>query len=280
MQIDAHVHFWEPRQGYDIGIMRKIGALDAAFTSADLRPLTTAVGIDAVVLVQASETVTETLHLLQLSEHDPLVAAVVGWADVEAGDFDHYLDRFQQYPKFRGIRALPAWMPDNRWLVQPSVKAGLRKLVARGLCLDLLINTVNLPSLLQLLVEIPELNVVINHGSRPSVMTGEVEPWTSLMRAVAETTEADVKLSGLIERAGVDWTKQSLEPFVTVLLDAFGPSRIQFASNWPVCTIMGTYAGWRMVVSELLDDLGVTKQERSKIFGGTAVSRYCLHAAN
>ena len=278
MQIDAHVHFWEPGQGCDIGIMRKIGALDAAFASADLRPLTTAAGIDAVVLVQASETVAETLRLLRLSEHDPLVAAVVGWADVKADDFDDQLDRFQQYPKFRGIRALPAWMPDNRWLVQPSVKAGLRKLVARGLCLDLLINTVNLPSLLQLLVEMPELNVVINHGARPPVMTGEVEPWTSLMRAVAETTEADVKLSGLIERAGVDWTKESLAPFVTVLLDAYGPSRILFASNWPVCTIMGTYTGWRVVVSEILDDLGVSDQERRAIFGGTAVSRYCLQA--
>ena len=280
MQVDAHVHFWKPGQGYDIGIMRKIGALDSAFTSADLRPLTAAAGFDAVVLVQASETVAETLNLLRLSEDDPLIAAVVGWADVAGDDIGDHLDRFQRYPKFRGIRALPAWMPDNRWLVQPSVKAGLRELVARGLCLDLLINTVNLPSLLQLLVEIPELDVVINHGSRPPVMTGELEPWSSLMRAVAESTEADVKLSGLIERAGVDWTKESLEPFVTVLLDAFGPSRIQFASNWPVCTIMGTYAGWRLVVRELLDEMGVSDQEQAQIFGGTAVSRYCLQAAN
>ena len=280
MLVDAHVHFWDPGLEHDIGIMRKIGALDAAFASADLRPLTTATGIDAVVLVQASETVAETLNLLRLSEHDPLVAAVVGWADVAAEDFDDQLDRFEQYPKFRGIRALPAWMPDNRWLVQPSVKAGLRKLAARSLCLDLLINTVNLPSLLQLLVEIPELNAVINHGSRPPVMTREVEPWTSLMRAVAEATEADVKLSGLIERAGVDWTKESLAPFVTVLLDAFGPSRILFASNWPVCTIMGTYTGWHLVVNEILDDLGVSDQERRAIFGGTAVSRYCLQAVD
>ena len=277
MQIDAHVHFWKQSQGYDIKPMRKIGALSTDFTSADLRPLTAAAGIDAVVLVQASTTLDETLNLLRTSEHDRLVAGVVGWADLESEDLDKQLDQFQQFPKFCGIRALPAWSLDDQWLVQPTIKTGLRTLVDRELCLDLLINVVNLPSLLKLLIEIPELNVVINHGSRPPVMTGDIEPWANLMSAVGETTNAVVKLSGLIERAGVDWTKESLKPFVATLLDTFGSSRMLFASNWPVCTIMGTYAGWWETATEILNDLGISEQERKEIFGSTAISHYRLH---
>ena len=108
-------------------------------------------------------------------------------------------------------------------------------------------------------------------------MTGDIEPWANLMGAVADTTNAVVKLSGLIERAGVDWTKESLKPFVATLLDTFGSTRMLFASNWPVCTIMGTYAGWWEAVTEILNDLGISEQERKEIFGSTAISYYRLH---
>jgi L-fuconolactonase len=127
-----------------------------------------------------------------------------------------------------------------------------------------------------LLLEIPELTAIINHGGRPSVMTGELEPWASDMRAIATDTDAYCKVSGLVERAGQEWTTESVRPWVEALLEAFGPQRLIFASNWPVMTIMSSYIGWWEALNSILDTVGASSAERQALLGGTAAKIYGL----
>ena len=126
----------------------------------------------------------------------------------------------------------------------------------------------------QLLERLPQLRVVLNHCGRPDTMTGLLEPWASDLKAFARATSATIKLSGLIERAGIEWTKESLRPYVETVIDAFGPSRVMFASNWPVLEIGGTYEGWVGVLRAILDDMGLAEADRVAILAGTACRAY------
>ena len=122
--------------------------------------------------------------------------------------------------------------------------------------------------------ELPELRLVLNHGGRPAVMTGVLEPWRTEIIAFAKETSAVVKCSGLVERAGVEWTKASVKPYVASLLEAFGTRRTMFATNWPVSTISSTYDLWVNTLVEILDDLGLSRDEKDDVMWRTASRHY------
>ena len=122
--------------------------------------------------------------------------------------------------------------------------------------------------------EFPDLRVVLNHGGRPAVMTGILEPWRSEIHAFARETSAVVKCSGLVERAGVEWSKESVKPYVAELIAAFGSKRVMFATNWPVSTISSTYDLWVNTLAQILDELGLSADEKDDIMWRTAARHY------
>lgn len=280
MKIDAHVHFWREKSSDKIWIREKISALQRPFTPEDLKPLMAATGIEGVILVQAAPEEAETRYFLEIAEREAFALGVVGWVNLVESDesINATLDEFLAHAMFKGVRNQPPGKGgfDAEWLIDPRVKRGYRKLAERGVPCDLLVTCRQLVETRELLLEIPELTAIINHGGRPSVMTGELEPWASEMRAIATDTAAYCKVSGLVERAGQEWTPESVRPWVEVLLDAFGPQRLVFASNWPVMTIMGSYVGWWETFNSILDTVGVSSAERHALLGGTAAQVYGL----
>ncbi|MFI4988916.1 MAG: amidohydrolase family protein [Alphaproteobacteria bacterium] len=276
MTIDAHVHIWAEGCGYEVWLRRKIAGIDRDFTIADLMAASSPAGISGVVLVHATEEPAETELLIELAEREPFVRAVVGWADVAAGDLGHRLDRYMRSRKFRGLRAMPAFAGDAGWLARPAVREGLAELTRRGLTLDLLATPVQLPEVLRLAHALPELKIMLNHCGRPLTATGMLEPWATALRALAWSTPVYCKLSSLAERAGMDWRVESLAPYVDVVLDAFGPERLAFGSNWPVVNIAASYGGWWQALAEMLARHPLTPEARAAIFGGTAAAFYGL----
>jgi L-fuconolactonase len=137
-----------------------------------------------------------------------------------------------------------------------------------------LVRVEDLPRARVFLRAFPGLRVVLNHGGRPAVMTGQLEPWATEIRAFARETAAVVKCSGLVERAGVEWSRASVRPYVETLLDAFGPERTMFATNWPVSTISSRYDLWVDTLAGILDDAGMAAGDRDAIMGGTAARHY------
>lgn len=278
MKIDAHVHFWGVKFPEKVWIRKKIAALQRDFAPDDLRPLMREAGVEGVVLVQAAPDYQETDYFLEIAASEDFVRGVVGWVNLEEDEdtLEASLERYRKNPKFKAVRNHPPREFDVKWLRDSKVKRGYRKLIERSIPCDLMVTCRQLRETRELLLELVDLSAIINHGGRPFVMTGEVEPWASEMRAIARDTNAYCKLSGLVERAGQEWTTDSVQPWVETLLEAFGPNRLMFASNWPVMTIMATYAGWWETLADVLDRIGASVQDRDALLGATAAKAYRL----
>lgn len=280
--IDAHVHVWRLADWQGHGFVHKIGALERDFTRDQLFGHCKAGQIDQAILVQAAANKAETHRLLTSSRDDPFIAGVIGWVDLETDldKLDATLDELQQYHKLIGIRAMPPQTFGASWLQDNKVRAGFRRLNERGLVIDLLVSCHELNLVRDLLDAVPDLRVVLNHGGRPLVMTKILQPWAQEIAELASNSRIFCKLSGLIERAGVEWTPATLEPWISALIDTFGCRRLMFASNWPVLETMGTYSGWWDALINTIEALGVSDIERSALLGGTARRAYALDAKN
>jgi L-fuconolactonase len=276
MFIDSHVHFWRLDRNHPIGINRAIAGLSHDFLPDDLTPQCRPLGVSRVVLVQAAPSLAETRDLLDLARHDDLIAGVVGWVDLEAGDVSGALDSLRDPPKLAGIRALPAEIPVPHWLARPAVRRGLRALAEADLACDLLVGSHQLAESLEVLEAIPDLRANINHCGRPVIVCREWEPWATTMREIAQRTRTVCKLSGLIERGGFQWSVEDLKPYVGHLLSCFGADRLMFASNWPVLNLTGTYRRWWDGIHLVLEGLGISDADRLAIFRGTATRCYRL----
>ncbi|MEO7158501.1 MAG: amidohydrolase family protein [Vicinamibacterales bacterium] len=272
--VDSHIHLWRRADGDDIWVASKIGGLARDFTVCDWRAHADAGGVGGAILVQAAHSLAETERALALAAREPRIVGVVGWADLFADSLAEDVARLKAHPRLVGIRPLPPGTFGAGWLGDARSRRGLAILGAAGVTVDVLIKWSGLAQARELLAGLPELKIVLNHCGRPDTMTGLVEPWASDLKAFARATTATIKLSGLIERAGIEWTPQSLKPYIATVIDAFGPTRVMFATNWPVLEIGGTYEAWVEVVKTTLADLGLSAGERDEIFSGTACRAY------
>ena len=276
MTVDSHIHLWREADGYEVWIRRKIAGIDRDFTPDDLRRAAAGTALSAAVLVHATEDPAETPRLLRLAGAEPLIAAVIGWADLADPELPRRLEGWMAASaKFRGLRAMPAFGEADR-LLQPTALANLRELARRGLVLDLLAAPAQLPLLPRMKQAAPDLPVMLNHCGRPLTATGDTAGWDEALREVARGTDACCKLSSLAERAGMDWTVARLQPYLDVVLDAFGPRRLAFGSNWPVVNIAASYAGWRDALQAMLAAHRLSDADRAAVFGGTAARFYRL----
>lgn len=275
MWIDAHQHFWQLRRD-DYGWLtaKSHPAIYRDFMPNDLAPLIAAAGIERTVLVQAAPTVGETDFLLELASTTPFVAGVVGWADLEAADAAKVIQTLAARPGLLGLRPMLQDLDDDAWILRPSVAAALDAIEAASLTLDALIATRHLPYVARLLKARPTLRVVIDHGAKPEIAAGELVAWKEGVVAIARDTKACCKLSGLVTEAGPRWRVDDLRPFVDVLLEAFGPARLMWGSDWPVVNEAGGYAAWRSAAEALIESCSV--DERDEILGGTARRFYGL----
>jgi L-fuconolactonase len=273
MRVDAHQHFWRPSRG-DYGWLTPQAhpAICRKFLPADLEPLLEDAGIQRTVLVQAAPTAAETDYLLGLAAETPFVAGVVGWADLEASDAVARIEAMAANRKLLGLRPMLQDLDDDAWILRPRVAPALEAMQAAGLRFDALVTPRHLPHLAQLLAARPELKVVIDHGAKPDVAGGGSSDWATQMRDIAADTGAHCKLSGLVTEAGGRWSEETLKPYVEVLLEAFGPARLMWGSDWPVVNEAGGYAAWHSAAATLTE--GCSQDERDMIFGGAAQAFY------
>jgi len=277
MRIDAHQHFWRLSRG-DYGWLNP-GAHPAIFRDFgpdDLSPLLAEAAVERTVLVQAAPTAEETAFLLELAAATPFVAGVVGWADLDQPDAPRQIEFLAKSPNLRGLRPMLQDLPDDAWIARPTVAPALDAIEATGLRFDALVKARHLPHLAKTLVGRPDLTVVIDHGGKPDIASGELAPWAAAIRSIAKDTRAVCKLSGLVTEASRDWREEDLRPYVDVLLDAFGPSRLLWGSDWPVVNEAGGYVAWWSAAQALTEHC--SSDERELIFGGAAARFYGLSA--
>ncbi len=275
LRIDAHQHFWHPARG-DYGWMPKGDpVLDRPYGPADLRPALAAGSIDRTVLVQAAPSAAETEYLLGIADATPEVAAVVGWVDFERSGSRADLERLALHPAFRGVRPMIQDIPDPDWMLGAGVAWAFRELAALGLTFDALGFPRHLANFHTLLTRHPDLEVVIDHCMKPDIAGHTPERfrhWADGMTLLARDTGAFCKLSGLVTEAGADWTIDDLRPYARHVLDVFGPERVMWGSDWPVCRLRAEYGDWLAAAEDLVGDCSAA--DRARIFGGTAAAFY------
>jgi L-fuconolactonase len=249
--------------------------LNRTFTLDDLTPLSSAAGIDASVLVQTITVSAETPEFLALADGSPLVQAVTGWTDLTASDVTETLQALREGHGGRwlkGIRHQVQGEPDPNWLVRADVLRGLNAVGEAGLVYELLTYPHQLPAAIEAARKLPGTSFVLDHCSKPPITTGELEPWATRLRELAALPNVTCKLSGLVTEASKDWTVHDLRPYVDTVLDAFGPERLMFGSDWPVCLLHASYAQVVAATEELLDGLSETEQDA--VWGDTAARVY------
>jgi L-fuconolactonase len=270
MIIDAHQHFWDLKvfdQDWTSGPIRR------TFLPKHLAPLLRKAGVDRSIVVQTKHDLRENDWALGLEA--PFVAGVVGWIDLASADVERQLLDFRRHPKAVGVRHIVQDEPDDDWVVRPDVLRGLRVLARHGVPFDLLTYVRQLHHAVTIARKIPGLRIVIDHLSKPRVKEGKILGWIDDLRAAAAFPNVHCKLSSLVTQA--DWTRWSaaeLRPYVNVALDLFGPERLMFGSDWPVCLLASSYQDWIDALRDLLSPLSAP--ERARIFGGTAKAFYRL----
>lgn len=273
--VDAHHHVWSLARGDYGWLTPALAPIYRDFTLVDMEPLSEAAGVTTTVLVQAAPTVAETRFLLQVAQDSGgVVKGVVGWVDLAAADAIQTLTRLTRNPLLKSIRPMLQDLPDPAWILRADVGRTLAALPRLGLRFDALVKPAQLPALLPMLDQHPDLAVVIDHGAKPDIAGSTWEPWACSIRAAAANPRVRCKLSGLATEAGPDWTIDRLRPYFDHLLECFGAQRLMWGSDWPVVNLSGSYQRWYAATVALL--AGLTPQERAAIMGGTARKFYGL----
>jgi L-fuconolactonase len=273
---DAHHHFWRIGK-YDYPWIEPAGVLDRDFGSDELAPLLVRHGMARSILVQTIGSLDETRWFLDLAERHSWIAGVVGWIDLADVDVGNTLDDLiaRHGRRLVGVRHNLHDEADDRWILRDDVGRGLTEVSARGLAYDLLIRPRHLPVVLELIGRQPELRIVIDHAAKPAIAQNRFDDWAAPLAAVAKHEQVFCKLSGLITEADHRlWQPTDLRPYVEQVLAVFGPARVMFGSDWPVCLLAGSYERVVSAVEQNIEQLSASEQ--AQIFGRTAAEFYKL----
>jgi L-fuconolactonase len=279
-RIDAHHHLWRYNPDEFGWINEQMGVLRRDFLPHHLKPLIDRAGIAGAIAVQARQTLKETNWLLNSAEAAALgnttwMKGVVGWAPMAAPDFPETLAGLRKHSKLKGLRHIIQDEPDDQFILRPAFSRGIRALRDTGLVYDILIQARHLPQTVRFVDMHSDQSFVLDHCAKPPIATGQIEPWSTHMRELAKRPNVCCKLSGLVTEADWQrWTPATLEPYWRLVLDAFGPSRLLFGSDWPVGLLASSYQRWVDTVTEWIAPL--SESERNAIWGGTASRIYSL----
>lgn len=277
--IDAHQHFWELRQPFDYEWLETPGLepIRRDFLPADLSDRIRDVGVDRTIFVQTQHNLDENRWVLGLADQDDFIAGVVGWVDLASGECESQLLEFKAHPKFVGIRHVTQDEPDDDFIIREDVVRGLRVLEKHNVPFDLLFYVKHLKHAARLALSLPNLPMVIDHLAKPDIADGKMDGWRENLQTAARHENVYCKLSGLVTEADWnEWKPADLRPYVETALDAFGPARCMFGSDWPVCELAASYRQVHDALREILGQLGASEIEQ--IFGGTARRFYQLNS--
>lgn len=270
--IDAHQHFWRMDRGDYGWLDEATPSLQRDYLPADLAPMLRRYGVRHTVLVQAAPTFAETEFLLELAAGHDFIAGVVGWLDLESEDFGEQLAALKRRPKFVGLRPMLQDIADERWILRPRVLAALEHIRSADLALDILSTPRQLPPVIEALEKVSGLRAVLDHISKPSIATGEIEAWQRDIARLAALPDVYCKISGLITEADhAAWSIADLAAPVAHVAGTFGAERLMWGSDWPVCRLAGEYgdvlaAAMLALPPELSRDEGVFGRNAARFY--------------
>ncbi|MEO1010071.1 MAG: amidohydrolase family protein [Bacteroidota bacterium] len=275
MTIDAHQHFWKYQPQKHQWIDDTMSVIRRDFMPLDLEKVYTFNDIDGCVAVQADQTLEENDFLLQLSEENPFIKGVVGWVDLRADNIDEMLEEYTRHQKMKGFRHVVQGEKDHNFLLRTDFLRGISFLEKYEYTYDILIFPHQLGATLEFVKRFPHQKFVVDHIAKPYIKEGFYEGWATLMKEIGKCKNVYCKLSGMITEADYgSWTSAQIRPYMDLVLNTFGPDRLMFGSDWPVCLVAGTYAQVKELTTDFIS--GLSPDEQASIMGQNAVQFYDL----
>ena len=278
MIVDAHHHFWDPATADYPWLTDELSVIRRRFTPDDLAPLLEDAQVDGTVLVQTRSSLEETREFLATAAQTPFIRGVVGWVDLTDPGIADVLAELRAAPggdRLVGIRHQVHDEPDPDWLARADVRRGIAAVARADLVYDLLIRSRELPAARSLVASMPDARFVVDHLAKPPIRDGSVDAWSDLVGQWHGSPNAAWKLSGLVTEADWQhWTRADLAPVVDHALATFGPERLIFGSDWPVCLLAAPYRTVIETARALTG--GLSRRERAGIFGENARRIYRL----
>ena len=275
MTIDSHQHYWKYEPEKHSWINDEMSVIRRDFLPADLKKIYEENGIDGCVAVQADQTLAETDFLLGLANENEFIKGVVAWADLRSPDIDSVLEQYHSEVKLKGWRHIVQGETDHNFLMRPDFLKGISYLEKYGYVYDILIFPHQLGTTLEFVRQFPHQKFVIDHIAKPYIKDGFFDGWAVLMHEIAKHQNVHCKLSGMITEADYKtWTPQQIVPYMDWVLKSFGPERIMYGSDWPVCLVAGSYAQVKKLVADFISTL--SGEEQKAIMGGNAIKFYSL----
>ncbi|QZT36667.1 amidohydrolase family protein [Halosquirtibacter xylanolyticus] len=274
-RIDSHQHFWKYDTQKHAWISDEMSILKKDYFPADLKPCLEAIEFDGCVAVQADQSEDETKFLIALSETDRFVRGVVGWVDFRAEDIEERLAYYKNYPVVKGFRHVVQDEPDDAFLLGDDFMRGIALLEKYGYTYDILILEKHLKVAEKFITAFPNQPFVIDHIAKPNIKEKSIDTWKADMQAIAKHKNVYCKLSGMVTEADwSNWNDDDLIPYIDATIETFGADRVMIGSDWPVCTLGGSYQRVMGVVMDRINLLSETDQEA--ILGGNAIKFYNL----
>jgi L-fuconolactonase len=274
-RIDAHQHFWQFDPVRDAWITDDMAVIQRDFLPADLAPVLQEHGLDGCVAVQASQSEAETNWLLALAGEHDFIKGVVGWVDLRAENLHERLAHYSHFEKLKGFRHVLQGETDRALMLRPEFRRGVAALYQHGFTYDLLVLPDQLGFAAELAGAFPTQPFVLDHLAKPLIKAGRIEPWRRDLQALAAHENVLCKVSGMVTEANWQhWQPADFRPYLDVVFDAFGPNRVMFGSDWPVCNVAGHYGRMHALVADYITQL--TPAEQARFWGDTATAFYQL----
>jgi L-fuconolactonase len=274
-RIDAHHHLWRYVPAEYPWMTDGMEVLRRDFLLEDLKAVTALAGIAGTVVVEAARRVEETIWLAEIAASDDLIRGVVGWAPLTDPRIGLDLEKLACLPKVKGIRHAIHDEPDDLFVLRDDFNRGITELRQFGLKYDILIFEKHLPQTIEFVDRHPDQIFIVDHIAKPRIREQALSPWKGHVAELAHRENVYCKVSGMVTEALWDaWTDESLRPYLDVVLEAFGPKRLMFGSDWPVLTLASTYGRWLSTVQRAVATLSPTEQEW--VFSKTAIEAYGL----
>jgi L-fuconolactonase len=273
--IDAHHHLWCYVPAEYPWMTDGMEVLRRDFLLGDLKAVTALAGIAGTVVVEAARRVGETIWLAEIAASDDLIRGVVGWAPLTDPRIGLDLERLAPLPKEKGMRHAIHDEPDDLFVLRDDFNRGVAELKQFGLKYDILIFEKHLPQTIEFVDRHPDQIFIVDHIAKPRIREQALSPWKGHIAELAHRENVYCKVSGMVTEAWWDaWTDESLTPYLDVVLEAFGPKRLMFGSDWPVLTLASTYGRWLSTVQRAMATLSPSEQEW--VFSKTAIEAYGL----
>ena len=275
MRIDAHQHFWRYDPVEHNWMNEEMEVLKHDYLPGDLLPLLDEGEIDGTVAVQARQILAENDFLLALAKESPRIKGVVGWVDLRSPDLIDQLDRYVGHSKFVGVRHVVHDEPDDDFMLRPDFMQGIKTVGGYDLTYDLLLFPKHVARAIKLVQHFPDQPFVLDHIAKPFIRDDVLEPWETEIRELARHENVCCKVSGMVTEARwKQWQPEDYRPYLDVIFDSFGPQRLMWGSDWPVCTLSGRYAQVQGIVEDYIGQLPATT--RAAVMGANAVKFYGL----